>query len=169
MSFLYPSFLWALTALAIPIVIHLFNFRKTTRVLFSNTRVLKQVKQVTTAKRKLKHLLILLARLLFLAFLVGAFAQPVIPAREQLANHRNITLYLDNSLSMSAQVEGRQRALDAGISYAGEIVRLFPPDTRYRLITNDFAPSSNTLKAREEVIDLLTQVRLSPVSRSASE
>lgn len=169
MSFLYPSFLWALTALAIPIIIHLFNFRKTTRVLFSNTRILKQVKQVTTAKRKLKHLLILLARLLFLAFLVAAFAQPVIPARDQLAGQRNITLYLDNSLSMSAQLEGRQRALDAGISFAGEIVNLFPPDTRYRLVTNDFAPSSNTLKAREEVIDLLTQVRLSPVSRSAGE
>lgn len=169
MSFLYPSFLWALAALAIPIIIHLFNFRKTTRVFFSNTRVLKQVKQVTTAKRKLKHLLILLSRLLFLAFLVAAFAQPVIPARDQLTGHRNITLYLDNSFSMSAQLEGKQRALDAGISFAGEIVNLFPPDTRYRLITNDFAPSSNTLKAREELIDLLTQVRLSPVSRTARE
>ncbi|HLT71844.1 MAG TPA: BatA domain-containing protein [Cyclobacteriaceae bacterium] len=169
MSFLYPSFLWALAALAIPIIIHLFNFRKTTRVLFSNTRVLKQVKQVTTAKRRLKHLLILLSRLLFLAFLVIAFAQPVIPAREQLAGRRNITLYLDNSLSMSAQLQGRQRALDAGISFAGDIANLFPPDTRYRLITNDFAPSSNTLKAREELIDLLTQVKLSPISRSASE
>ncbi len=169
MSFLYPSFLWALTALAIPIVIHLFNFRRTTRIFFSNTRVLKQVKQVTTAKRRLKHLLVLLARLLFLAFLVLAFAQPVIPAREQMGGRQNITLYLDNSFSMSAQLEGRQRALDAAISYAGEIVNLFPPDTRYRLITNDFDPSSNSLKAREEIADLLTQVRLSPVSRTAAE
>lgn len=169
MSFLYPSFLWALAALSIPIIIHLFNFRKTTRVFFSNTRVLRQVKQVTTAKRKLKHLLILFARLLFLALLVMAFAQPIIPAREQLGNRRNITLYVDNSFSMSAQLEDRQRALDAATSFAREIVNLFPPDTRYRLITNDFAPSSNSLKAREEILDLLTQVRLSPVSRSAAE
>ncbi|HZI25620.1 MAG TPA: BatA domain-containing protein, partial [Chryseolinea sp.] len=63
MSFLYPSFLWALLALAIPIIIHLFNFRKTTQVLFSNNRFLKEVKEATTAKRRLKHYLILFSRL----------------------------------------------------------------------------------------------------------
>ena len=77
MTFLYPSFLWALTALSIPIIIHLFNFRRTTKVFFSNTRFLRQIKEVTTAKRKLKHYLILASRLLFLLFLVLAFAQPV--------------------------------------------------------------------------------------------
>ena len=105
MSFLYPTFLWALAALSIPIIIHLFNFRRTTRVYFSTTRFLKQVKEVTTAKRRLKHLLVLASRLLFLFFLVIVFAQPIIPAREQLSGQRNIVLYLDNSLSMSAQLE----------------------------------------------------------------
>src|SRR5689334_18408547 len=99
MSFLYPTFLWALLALAIPIIIHLFNFRKTTRIYFSNTRFLKQVKESTTAKRRLKHYLILLSRLLFLSLLVIAFAQPIIPAREQLGSNRNIILYIDNSFS----------------------------------------------------------------------
>lgn len=169
MSFLYPGFLWALWALAIPIIIHLFNFRKTTRVYFSNTRFLRQVKEVTTAKRKLKHYLILASRLLFLFFLVIVFAQPMIPAREQLGAHRNIVLYLDNSLSMSAQLADNTRALDAAVTFAREIVALFPPDTRYKLITNDFASFSNTYKTRPEVSDLLTQVRLSPVTRRAAE
>ncbi|HET9053816.1 MAG TPA: BatA domain-containing protein, partial [Cyclobacteriaceae bacterium] len=47
MTFLYPSFLWALLALSIPVIIHLFNFRKTTRIFFSNNRFLRQVKEVT--------------------------------------------------------------------------------------------------------------------------
>lgn len=169
MSFLYPSFLWALSALAIPILIHLFNFRRTTRVFFSNTRALQQVREVTTARRKLKHYLVLLCRLLFLAFLVLAFAQPVIPAREDAGGHRDITIYLDNSFSMSAQMDGGTRALDAGVAFATEIIDLFPQDTRYRLLTNDFAPSANTRKARDEVADLLTQVRLSPVTRTAAD
>jgi hypothetical protein len=169
MSFLYPSFLWALSALAIPILIHLFNFRRTTRIFFSNTRALRQVREVTTARRKLKHYLVLLCRLLFLAFLVFAFAQPVIPAREDTGGHRDITIYLDNSFSMSALMQGRARALDAGVTLASEIIELFPPDTRYRLLTNDFAPSSNTRKTGEEVADLLTQVRLSPVTRSSAD
>jgi hypothetical protein len=166
MTFLYPSFLWALGALSIPVLIHLFNFRKTTRIYFSNTRFLKLVKEVTTAKRRLKHYLILASRLFFLFFLIVAFAQPVIPAREQLGNGRSIVLYVDNSQSMSAQLGDKTRGLDAALSFAQNIVSLFPPDTRYKILTNDFAPFSNTFKTKTEALDLLTQVRLSPVSRS---
>ena len=169
MNFLYPSFLWALGVLAIPIIIHLFNFRRTTRIYFSNNRFLRQVKEATTAKRRLKHYLILASRLLFLFFLVITFCQPIIPAKNQLTEHHTIILYLDNSQSMSAQMEDKVRGLDAGVTFIGNIVSLFPPDTRYKLITNDFAPFSNSFKTKAEIIDLLTQIRLSPVSRTMQE
>ncbi|MGC3943465.1 MAG: BatA and WFA domain-containing protein [Chryseolinea sp.] len=169
MTLLYPSFLWALAALAVPIVIHLFNFRKTTRIYFSNTRFLRDVKEATTAKRRLKHYLILASRLLFLLFLIMAFCQPIIPAREELGSNRNIVLYLDNSQSMSAQVDEKTRGLDAATNFARNIVEVFPPDTRYKLLTNDFAPFSNTFKTKPEVLDMLTEVRLSPVSRTYQE
>lgn len=169
MSFLYPAFLWALTALSIPVIIHLFNFRKTKRIYFSTNRFLRNVQEATTAKRKLKHYLILASRILFLAFLVVAFSQPIIPANEDFSANRNISIYLDNSLSMSVPVGEKTSALDAGIGYVKRIVDVFPPDTRYRLLTNDFAPFSNSYKTKTEVIDLLTQVRLSPVSRSLNE
>jgi hypothetical protein len=169
MSFNYPQFLWALTALSIPIIIHLFNFRKTTRIFFSNTRFLQQVKQETTQKRRLKQLLVLASRLLFLLFLVLAFAQPFLPAREQLTSQRNLVIYLDNSYSMSAPVEQKVRALDAGIGYVREVVELFPTETRFKLITNDFAPFSNTYKSKSEILDQLSQVRMSPLSRSFNE
>jgi hypothetical protein len=169
MSFNYPQFLWALTALSIPIIIHLFNFRKTTRIFFSNTRFLQQVKQETTQKRRLKQLLVLASRLLFLFFLVLAFAQPFLPASEQLTSQRNLVIYLDNSYSMSAPVEQKVRALDAGIGYVREVVELFPTETRFKLITNDFAPFSNTYKSKSEILDQLSQVRMSPLSRSFSE
>lgn len=169
MTFLYPSFLWALSALAIPIIIHLFNFRKTTQVFFSNNRFLREVKEATTAKRRLKHYLILLARLFFLLFLIIAFCQPIIPATQQLGTSRNIIVYLDNSQSMSAQTNDNARGLEMGVTFTRNIVDLFPRDTRYKLITNDFSPSSNTFKTKPEILDMLTQIRLSPVSRSFKE
>jgi hypothetical protein len=169
MSFNYPVFLWALAFLAIPVIIHLFNFRRTTRIFFSNVRFLKQIKQETTQKRKLKQYLILASRLLFLFFLVMVFAQPFLPAGEQLGSQREITIYLDNSFSMSAPVEEKVRALDAGAGFVREILNLFPPETRFKLITNDFAPFSNSYKSASEINDLLSQVRLSPVSRSLEE
>ncbi|MCB0500025.1 MAG: VWA domain-containing protein [Cyclobacteriaceae bacterium] len=169
MNFAFPQFLWALTALSIPIIVHLFNFRKTTRVFFSNNRLLRQIKEETTQKRRLKQYLVLASRLLFVFFLVMAFAQPFLPAKEQVSAARNIVIYLDNSYSMSAQVGGKARALDAGIGFVREIVDLFPPDTRYKLVTNDFAPFSNAFKTQTEILDLLTQVRLSAVSRTWDE
>ncbi|MCE2997266.1 MAG: BatA domain-containing protein, partial [Flammeovirgaceae bacterium] len=169
MIFQYPSFLWALAALAIPIIIHLFNFRKTITVYFSSTRFLKQVKQETTQKRKLKQYLVLASRLLFLLFLVLAFAQPFLPASEQVADQKRVTIYLDNSLSMSAPVAEKTRALDDAIQRAREIVDVFPADVQFQIITNDFAAFSNSFKAKAEVIDYLSQVRLSAISRQASE
>lgn len=169
MSFNYPQFLWALTALAIPIIIHLFNFRKTTRIFFSNTRFLQQVKQETTQKRKLKQYLVLASRLLFLLFLVVAFAQPFLPASEQLSTQRNLVVYLDNSFSMSAPVQEKVRALDAGVGFVEDIVELFPTETRFKLLTNDFAPFSNSFKSKSEILDQLSQIRLSPISRTFDE
>ena len=169
MNFAFPSFLWALSALSIPIIIHLFNFRRTTRIFFSNTRFLRQLRQETTQKRKLKQYLVLASRLLFLFFFVMAFAQPFLPAQEQMNSGREVTIYLDNSYSMLSLVGEKTRALDAGIRFSKEIVSLFPQDTRYKLLTNDFAPFSNSFKTKTEIIDLLTQIRLSPVSRTFKE
>ncbi len=169
MTFLYPSFLWALLTLLIPVVIHLFNFRRTTRIFFSNTRFLREIREITTARRRLKHYLILASRLLFLLFLVLTFAQPIIPAKEQLDASRSIVLYIDNSQSMSAQMPDKTPALDAALSFSRGIVDLFPADTRYRILTNDFAPFSNTFKTKTEAVDILAQVRASPVSRTMEE
>src|SRR5690606_23501413 len=169
MSFVYPTFLWALAALSVPVIVHLFNFRKTQKVFFSSTRFLKQVQEATSAKRKLKHYLILASRLLFLLFLVLAFAQPFLPAEEQVSAQQQVVIVLDNSLSMSAPVGEKMRALDAGIAMANQLAEIFPQDTRFQLITNDFAPFSNSFKTKPELIDLLTQVRLSPLSRTFRE
>ena len=50
MKFLYPQFLYALALVAIPIIIHLFNFRKFRTVYFSNVQFLKSVKEKTKSQ-----------------------------------------------------------------------------------------------------------------------
>ena len=169
MSFVYPGFLWALCTLAIPIIIHLFNFRRVQKIFFSNTRLLRQIKEETTKRRRIKHWLILFARLLFILFLVLAFAQPYFPAREQLSSGKNAVIYIDNSYSMSATLPDNTRALDMATAYANEIINAFPVDTRYKLLTNDFASFSNHYKTKSEITDLIAQVRFSNVSRSLDE
>ena len=79
MHFLYPAFLFALLSLAIPVIIHLFNFRKYQKVYFSNVQFLKEVQEQQSYRRNLKERLILACRLLALTFLVLAFAKPYFP------------------------------------------------------------------------------------------
>ena len=76
MKFLYPQFLYALALIAIPIIIHLFNFRKFKTIYFSNVQFLKSVNEKTKSKSQLKHILILSSRVLTIAALVMAFSQP---------------------------------------------------------------------------------------------
>ena len=74
MKFLYPEFLWALTVLAIPIIIHLFNFKRYKTLYFSSLNFIKHVDQKTKSTQRLKHLLVLLMSLLAFTFLALAFA-----------------------------------------------------------------------------------------------
>ena len=169
MNFLFPQFLFGLFALSIPIIVHLFNFRRAKKLYFSNVQFLETVKQTSSSKLRIKHLLVLLARLLFVTFLVLAFAQPFIPGKEQGLSNKEVYLYLDNSLSMSNQVGGEVTAIDQAYNYLSTIIDLYPRDTRYKLLTNDFAPFSNTLKGKEEVQELTTEIGLSNISRSLDE
>ncbi|TNF45447.1 MAG: hypothetical protein EP310_01570, partial [Bacteroidetes bacterium] len=99
MKFLFPTFLFALFAIAIPIIIHLFSFRQYKTVYFSNVSFLKDIKKESKNKSRLKQLLILIARILTIIFLVFAFAQPYIPTTTDSKKQPNqlIGIYIDNS------------------------------------------------------------------------
>ena len=84
MLFAQPLFFIALVTLSIPVIIHLFNFRKYRKVYFTNVRFIAEIKQESKKRNQLKHLLILIARLLAISCLIFAFAQPFIPSPLQL-------------------------------------------------------------------------------------
>lgn len=164
MTFLYPTVLFALAALTIPIVIHLFNFRRAKVIYFSNTEFLKDVKEVTSSKRRLKHYLILFTRLLFLLFLIFAFAQPYLPASKQGSSDR-VNIYVDNSFSMLNQVVEGQTQQDIAIATADEIIKLYPEETRFKLINNAFESSADLYYGKTELEDRITEITQTPINR----
>src|SRR5688572_5458722 len=122
MKFVNPSFLYALFALAVPVIIHLFNFRKFKRVYFTNVRFLKDVKQETQSKSKLRHLIVLACRILAITLLVLAFAQPFLPVTDAhiVRGDRAVSVFIDNSFSMDA-INKSGRLLDEAKNNAKEI------------------------------------------------
>ena len=137
MQFIFPGFLWALFAILIPVIIHLFYFRRFKKVYFSNTRFLKEIKEETSNTNKLKNLLILLSRILAIVFLVFAFAQPYIPQGEKIKQGMaGISIYFDNSFSMQAN-SNETSLLEKGKKIATEIINAFPENSNFQIITND--------------------------------
>ena len=169
MSFVFPQFFFGLLALGIPIIIHLFNFRKSKKVYFSNSIFLINIKKASSTKLKIKHLLILLSRLLFILFLVLTFTQPFIPAKESALKGNQAIIYLDNSYSMSNEVEQDLSAFEAALERINAIVNAYPQNSKFLLITNDFAPFSNTFKIKDEILEIITEVNFSGVSRNMNE
>lgn len=166
MSFLYPSFLWALTAMAIPLIIHLFNFRRHKTVYFSQTRFLESVRKDTRSRTNIRQLLILLSRMLMIAALVLAFARPVILPEgdsEEQEPVGSVMLCLDNSYSMQNEGENG-KLIDMARQKATEIAEAYGEGVDYYLFTNDMPPRYYRPMAYEDFLIEVGQVGVSPVS-----
>ena len=168
MNFTYPIFLWGLVALAIPIIVHLFNFRKAKRVSFSNVRFLESIKKKTSSNLRLRHLLILLCRLLFIFFLILTFAQPFIPSNEDGLQNKLVSIFIDNSNSLSNQSENDISGFNELLGVAQEIVNLYPTEVQFNLLSNDFVPGTNTQLSKKKALEKLTEMEFSNLSRSGA-
>lgn len=138
MEFLYPNILYGLFAVAIPILVHLFNFRKYQKVYFSNVALLKSIHQKTKKQSQLKHLLVLLFRILTIVFIVLAFAQPYIAkenSQVQNMEHQYVSLYIDNSYSMTHLGENGS-LLNEAQNMSLNILDSYKNSDKFHLITN---------------------------------
>ncbi|PWK19795.1 BatA domain-containing protein [Xanthomarina spongicola] len=156
MQFKHPELLYALFALLIPIIIHLFQLRKFKKEVFTNVAFLKKVTSQTRKSSQLKKWLILTARMLLLAALILAFAQPYTSKTNTFNTKKETVIYLDNSFSMQAKGEQGElfkRAIQDLIENIDESekITLFTNNATYRntsidaikneLLQLDFAPS----------------------------
>ena len=114
MAFSNPLLLIGLSAILIPIIIHLFNFRRYKTIYFSNVKMLEEIKKKTKREQTLQQLIVLALRVLGIAALVFAFAQPFIPSDRQKNRTGNlVTIFLDNSYSMEANSKEGKTLYDA--------------------------------------------------------
>ncbi len=168
MNFLYPLFLIAALAIAIPIIIHLFNFRKYKKVFFPDIRFLKEIQEQTQKSSQLKHLLILASRILAIASLVFAFAQPFFSKDKEKMDQgpKAISMYLDNSYSMG--IENKSLSLlDIAKAKAKQIIESSGSNDQFQILTNDFAYNENRFLSKNEALQQLSTIQLSSKSKKA--
>ena len=171
MEFVNPGFLYGLFAISIPIIIHLFNFRRFKKVYFSNVSFIRELKLQTQKQSRLKHLLILLMRILAVAAIVLAFAQPYFPFSKNIVqpDEKNVvSIYIDNSFSMQA-VSEKGILLDDAKEKLREIASVYKGSDLFQLLTNDFEGRNQRFVSKEEFIDRIDEVQISPVVKTLPE
>jgi hypothetical protein len=143
MQFKHPELLYALFLLLIPIIVHLFQLRKFQKEAFTNVAFLKNVVIQTRKSSQIKKWLILLTRLLLLAFLILAFAQPFSAKSTAFNVKKETFIYLDNSFSM--QAKGKQGTLLKRA--VQDIINSVPDNETVSILTNSTTFKNISIKA----------------------
>lgn len=169
MEFVHPERLWFLFLLLIPMVIHLFHFRKRKTLYFSSLRFIQFLEKEQQSTRKLKHLLVLLTRLLALMAIIFAFAQPQAPKSASAnAGKPALLIYLDNSFSMSA-IGTEGSLFSEGRELAKRMLGQVKPDTRVLICSNQLTHSEQRFQSKAEALRYLDKLDIYAISRSLND
>jgi uncharacterized membrane protein len=133
MSFVNPLFMIGALAVAAPILLHLIKREHARKIEFPSLMFLRRISRKSIRYQKLRHLLILLLRILAFLLIVFAFMRPY---REKTGaasvvgkiNSAHVIL-IDNSLSM-----GYQDRWSRAKAAAAAIVRKADPDDRFAVL-----------------------------------
>jgi hypothetical protein len=115
MGFFAPWFLAGLTAVGLPVFIHLLRRHTTTPRPVSSLMFFERGTQSSTRHRRLRYLLLFALRALLVILLALVFANPFIRRSAASANEKLLVLAIDDSFSMrvgTRLADARQQALD---------------------------------------------------------
>ncbi|MDB2493096.1 BatA domain-containing protein [Flavobacteriaceae bacterium] len=142
MQFLHPEFFYALPALLIPILIHIFQLRRFKVQAFTNVALLQKIRFQTRKSSQLKKWLILLIRLLLIASIITAFTQPFLSNQSAQKNTSETVIYLDNSFSMQA-IGSKGSLLNRAVQ---DVITGFDATEKIGVFTNSQSYKSTSLK-----------------------
>ena len=143
MNFQNPNILYALFALIIPIIVHLFQLRKFEKTAFTNVKFLKELILQTRKSSRIKKWLLLSTRLLVFASIIFAFAQPYFDSKNSIKQEKETVIYLDNSFSM--QEKGAKGELFKIATQ--ELLQHFNTNEKISVLTNTKTYKNTTLSA----------------------
>lgn len=169
MSFTNPLMLIGLAAILVPIIIHLFNFRRYKTVQFSNVQMLEDIQKKTKRASQVQQLIVLLLRILGISCLVLAAAQPFLRGSNKNASKGNvISIFVDNSFSMETESKNGSRLYDA-VDAAKNIVQSFDFSDDFVLTTQDFTGEESHILNKDQMLEMLDRITVSPNSHSFKE
>jgi len=169
MTFVNPSALWGLLALAVPVLVHLFHFRRYTTVYFSDVRLLSQMEEQRSTRSNLKRWLLLFTRLLIIFFMVMAFAQPILESDSSMIKsdvEGRELIIVDNSVSM---FEGEDSPFSRAKVELEEYLLEAPSNQKYQVMGHgDFFDPTHWYGA-DSVLEIVSTMEALPYAKPLEE
>src|SRR5258707_5721625 len=104
LAFAHPAYLWGLRAIALPILVHLFNQRRPRPLSFGAIEFVLRSQRQKARRLRLRQIVLLALRCLLIAAVAMALARPSLKPRgvqaAQATGPQATALVLDASLSM---------------------------------------------------------------------
>jgi len=167
MHFQQPNMLWGLLLLAIPLLIHLFQFHRTQTIFFPGVFRLIQRLQHARQQKKVQHWIVLFARMMAIACLVFAFAMPSCNSSKRNQEYSHVVVLFDNSYSMGTKNAGGV-IIEQARSQAREMLTGLPPESQVRLFTQDPLVNSGWMSPAQAK-SILDTIPLCPQQRQWSD
>ena len=157
----YPQFLWTLSLIIIPVILHLFNLQRHKTIYFSDLSLLKSIEIESRKKSKLKNLLLLLTRIFMIVCIVIAFCQPFFNNNQNTTNTNSseIGIYLDNSYSMSRS-ENNQSLFNEAKNDVLDLINFYDRETNFLITTNKKSLNKSYSLNKEQAIDFIQRTNL---------
>jgi hypothetical protein len=160
--FLNPLLLLGLTAVSVPIIIHILNRRKFQKVVWAAMRFVRVAMQKNQKRIQWEDILLLILRCVLVALIAIALSRPIISAFGKAAGALGSTkvtavLLLDNSYSMS-QIDGQTSKFEQAKHVADQVISSLPSGSNIAvMLASDVAapvipqPTYDLLYARDAV------------------
>ncbi len=172
MTFLNPLLLLGLAAAAIPLIIHLFNFRRPRKIDFSSLEFLKELQKSTMQRVRIKQLLLLALRMLAIACLALAFARPTLQSGVGALGKRansSLAIVVDNSRSMQLR-DAQGGYLDQAKDLANALVeQTTPGDEVFIYTANNTGTEPTSYSLKNLAQDAIADIEISPATDKISE
>lgn len=170
MGFLNPIFLLGILAAAVPLIIHLWRRHQAKTVDFSSLMFLLAAHRQNVRRIQLKHLLILLLRVLIIVLIALALARPLLKNRFAFAGGRtktSVVIILDNSYSMGYQgIRGDRFEIAKGMAL--EIAQSLQRGDSASVILMSDIPDPLFLKLTKDLNQVREAIRRSQISYRAT-
>ncbi|MFC1606795.1 BatA domain-containing protein [Candidatus Latescibacterota bacterium] len=163
MNFLNSILLYGLGAAVLPVIIHLIFRQRARTEAFPSIRLLETMKTDRLRRLRIKQLLVLLLRTLFIILIILAFARPAIRSAFRRNARTAAVLVVDGSASMQYIHDG-ESLTDRAVRKAGEIIDLLEHDDQAAVIIAGDEPlmlGSGLTVRKHDLVRALNNVELS--------